>query len=268
MRKIILSTGRGGTGKTTFTALVSRYLERPLLLIDIDPDQSLADMLGVDLEQVKITTDIGRELPIRTASDIAQDIEEGALTEMGGGPVTKKLQFLTETYSMYRSEKFDLVSLGPRWTEGDYRLANLFVEVAIFSTRGISPLGVKYTHIIVDSPAGLEHLNRKVVPDIDDMFLILDPSKKSIKHLGRVKKITKEVGINYKHLYLVGNYEFDDETEKYLQDTGETYLGKIDYDASVRDYNLRGKSLLELPEDSPACLSIRKILAKAGYPTG
>ena len=96
----------------------------------------------------------------------------------------------------------------------------------------------------------------------------MDPSRKSIKHMERVKKITKEVGINYKHLYLVGNYEFDDETEKYLQDIGETYLGKIDYDASVRDYNLRGKSLLELHEESPACLSIRRILEKAGYPTG
>ena len=247
---------------------MSRYLERPLLLIDIDPDQSLADMIGVDLEQVKITTDIGRELQIRTASDIAQDIEEGALTEMGGGPVTKKLQFLTETYSMYRSEKFDLVSLGPRWTEGDYRLANLFVEASVFSTRGIAPLGTKYAHTIVDSPAGIEHLNRKVVPNIDDLFLILDPSKKSIKHVARVNRITKEAGISCKHLYLVGNYEFDSETEKYLQDTGETYLGRIAYDANVRDYNLRGTSLLDLPGDSPACVSITGILAKAGYEAG
>jgi len=238
-----------------------------LLLVDIDPDQSLADMIGVKLEEVKIKTEIGREVQLKTASDIAQDIEEGALTELGGGPVTVKLQFLTEAYSMYRSEKFDLIALGPRWTQGDYRLANLFVEATIFSPRGISPLGVKYAHVIVDSPAGLEHLNRKVVPNIDDLFVILDPSSKSLKHISRVKRIIEAVGIVVEHLYLVGNYEFDDETEKYLQDTGEIYLGRIHYDATVRNYNLIGKSLLELPEDSPACSSLREVLARAGYRT-
>ena len=108
-------------------------------------------------------------------------------------------------------------------------------------------------------------MNRKVIPNTDDLFLILDPSLKSIKHVERVRKITKEVGIRYKHLFLVGNYEFDDEGEQCLKHTGVTYLGKMDYDAGVKDYNLKGKSLLDLPDSSPACLSVKRILAKAGY---
>ena len=51
MGKKIVVTGRGGTGKSTFTAIASRYLAPPMLLIDIDPDQSLAEMLGIDLEE-------------------------------------------------------------------------------------------------------------------------------------------------------------------------------------------------------------------------
>ncbi len=73
---IIVSTGRGGTGKSTFVALASRYLTPPLLLLDIDPDQSLADMVGVDLDATKIKTDIGREVEIKTISDLVSDIEE------------------------------------------------------------------------------------------------------------------------------------------------------------------------------------------------
>lgn len=258
--RIILSTGRGGTGKSTFVALVSRYLESPLLLLDIDPDQSLAGMLGVDLEEVKIETEIGRELPVKTLSDLTSDIEEeDAFHELGGGPPTVKIPLLLQWYTQYRSEKFDLISLGPRWTEGDYRSANFLFEFIIPS------LGENYANIVVDSPAGLEHLNRRVVPDINDLFLVLDPSAKSVKHVERVKRITGEVGISYQHLYLVGNYEFDDDSEQYLKRTGETYLGRIDYDTSVKEYNLKGKSLLGLPENSPACLSIRKILSKAGY---
>ncbi|MBI2328978.1 MAG: cobalamin biosynthesis protein [Chloroflexi bacterium] len=257
---IIVATGRGGTGKSTFVALASRYLTPPLLLLDIDPDQSLADMLGVDLETTRIKTDIGREVKIKTVSDLTRDIvDEDAFMELGGGIPAVKIPLLLEWYTRYSSEKFTLISLGPRWTAGDYRAANYLFEFVIPS------IGGDYTNIVVDSPAGLEHLNRKVIPDIDDLFLILDPSMKSMKHVARVRKITGEVGISYKHFYLVGNYEFDDEAEALLKRSGETYLGKMDYDTRVKDYNLKGESLLNLPESSPACLSVRRILAKAGY---
>lgn len=260
MGNIIVSTGRGGTGKSTFVALASRYLAPPLLLLDTDPDQSLADMLGVDLDAVKIKTDIGREVKIKTVSDITSDIEEeDAFTELGGGPPTVKIPLLLEWYTQYRSEKFDLISLGPRWTIGDYRSANFLFEFVIPS------IGGNYANVVVDSPAGLEHLNRKVIPNIDDLFLLLDPAMKSIKHVARVRKITREVGTSYKHLYLVGNYEFDDAAEQWLKRTGETYLGRIDYDANVKECNLKGESLLNLPDSSPACLSVKKILAEAGY---
>ena len=135
---------------------------------------------------------------------------------------------------------------------GDYRSANFLFE---FVTPTI---GENYANVVVDSPAGLEHLNRKVIPKMDDLFLVLDPSLKSIKHLERVRNITKEVGIDYKHLYIVGDYEFDDEAGQRLKRSGETCLGKMNYDAQVKDYNLRGESLLNLPDSSPACLSVRK----------
>lgn len=258
--KVIIATGRGGTGKSTFVALASRYLKPPLLLLDIDPDQSLADMLGVDLEATRIDTEVGREVKIKSVSDLTADIvDEDALFELGGGPPSVKLPLLLQWYTRYSSEKFALISLGPRWTTGDYRAANNLLEFVI------PAIGENYASIIVDSPAGLEHLNRRVIPNIDDMFLILDPSLKSVKHVERVKRITREVGISYKHLYLVGNYEFDDEAELRVRGSGETYLGKMDYDARVKKHNLKGESLLNLPDDSPACLSVKKILAKAGH---
>jgi len=111
----------------------------------------------------------------------------------------------------------------------------------------------------------VEHLNRNIVSDIDDLFVICDPSEKSLKHIGRIKEIMKAVGIKYNRFCLVANYEFDEGTEGYLRNSGEIYLGKIDYDANLEQYNLQGKPLLELPEDSPACLSVKRILTKGGY---
>jgi hypothetical protein len=42
-------------------------------------------------------------------------------------------------------------------------------------------------------------------------------------------------------------------------------LGKIAYDEAVKEYILKGESLLNLPSDSPAYVSVRKIMEKAGY---
>jgi CO dehydrogenase maturation factor len=122
-----------------------------------------------------------------------------------------------------------------------------------------------YEMILVDSPAGLEHLNRKVTPDINDLFVVLDPSEKSAKHIDRIKYVTKGVNIHYNQFYLVGNYRFTDENEAYLLKSGEKYLGRIANDPLVREHNLKGESLFNIPEDSPSSISVKKILREAGY---
>jgi CO dehydrogenase maturation factor len=255
--RVLMVTGRGGTGKSTFTALASRFLKPPLLLCDIDPDQSLGAMLGVDIETTQIKTEIGREVSLKTISDLTSDIEdEDALMELGGGDLTTKLPMLLQWYAQYRSERFDLISLGPKWTEGDYRSANFLFEFIVPN------LGKEYAHIVIDSPAGLEHLNRRVVGKVDDLFVVVDPSAKSLKHIERVKKITGQVGIKYEHLYIVGNHEFDKAAEQLFSSSGN-FLGSMAFDAHVREYNLKGKSLWELPIDSPACVSVRDILEQS-----
>jgi len=248
-RKII-STGRGGAGKSTFVALITRYLKRPTLLIDLDPDLSLADMLGANF----------RKEGKRTVSEALYDVIE---TRRRGASVSTPTHELMESLlwsdCLYEDVGFDLITLGTKLTEGCYCPPDELLR------KNIPKLAKNYTNVVVDSPAGVEHLNRNIVSDIDDLFVICDPSEKSLKHIGRIKEIMKQVGIRYNHFYLVANYQFDEETEDYLRNSGEVYLGKIDYDADLEQYNLKGKSLLELPEDSPASLSIKRILTKAGY---
>jgi len=248
-RKII-STGRGGAGKSTFVALIVRYLKRPTLLIDLDPDLSLADMLGADFRKERK----------RTVSEALYDVIE---TRRRGASVSTPTQELMESLlwsdCLYEDVDFDLITLGAKLTEGCYCPPDELLR------KNIPKLAKNYTNVVVDSPAGVEHLNRNIVSDIDDLFVICDPSEKSLKHIGRIKEIMKQVGIRYNHFYLVANYQFDEETEDYLRNSGEVYLGKIDYDADLEQYNLNGKSLLELPEDSLASLSIKRILTKAGY---
>jgi len=249
MGKKIVVTGRGGTGKSTFAALASRYLAAPMLLIDIDPDQSLAEMLGIDLEKEKV----------KTISDALYDILEERRHDGGNPtPLHDRMEYLLNRECLYEGKRFDLLVLGAKLTEGCYCVPDNLIKAII------PKLANHYPNVVIDSPAGLEHLNRKIISDIDDLFVILDPSSKSLKHVARVKDITHQIGISYGHLYLVGNYSFDGDTEEHLRNAGEAYLGNIEYDADAREYNLAGRSLLELPENSPAVSSIRKILSKIG----
>jgi CO dehydrogenase maturation factor len=251
MGRVIVSTGRGGAGKTTFVALASRYLKPPKLLIDLDPDESLANMLGLDLS----------EKGNKTISGMLYEIieENKGVARTSYELLSSPLQSAIWGDCLYRDAEFDFISLGTKFTVGCYCAPDTILK------EFIPILAKDYEEVLIDSPAGLEHFNRKIVVDIDDLFIILDPSEKSIKHIERVRDITRELKVNYNHLYLIGNYRFTEEIEGYLQNIGEAYLGKIDYDPKVKEYNLKGKSLLELPENSPALLSVKRILIKAGY---
>ncbi len=246
MGKVLVSTGRGGAGKSTFVALASKYLDPPKLLIDLDPDESLADMVGINLEGK------GKKTISGALYDAIEENKGVGLT--GYNVLSDVLQSV-----LYKGREFDLIALGTKFTVGCYCAPDAVLKDFIPS------LVEDYEVLMVDSPAGLEHFNRKVVVDIDDLFVILDPSEKSTKHIERVRDIIREVRVSYNHLYLIGNYRFTEEAEEYLRSTGEAYLGKIDYDSNVRQYNLEGRSLLDLPQDSPAAICVKRILTKAGY---
>ena len=248
MGKINVVTGRGGTGKSTFTALFTKYIKaRPLLLIDLDPDGSLAKMLGADLE---------REGKRTVAETLFEIIGKGKDTKDIPDLLRSKIEDGT---ILYKDEKFDLITLGTKLAAGCYCLPDEMIKEMIRN------LHQNYEMVIVDSPAGLEHLNRKVTPDINDLFVVLDPSEKSAKHIDRIKYVTKGVNISYNKFYLVGNYRFTEEIEAYLLRSGEKYLGRIAYDPLVREHNLKGESLLKIPDDSPSSMSVKKILLEAGY---
>ena len=256
--RTLMVTGRGGTGKSTFTALVSRLLKPPLLLCDIDPDHSLGAMLGLNLESVQVSTEAGRELPLKTLSDLTREIvSEDALLELGGGDLGVKLPALLQWYTRYHDPEFDLISMGPRFDAGDYRAANLLFELVI------PAIGDKYEYVLVDSPAGLEHLNRRVVGKIDDLFIVVDPSAKSRKHIVHVKTILSRVGIHCERIWIIGNHDFDKDSTNVFAENGTNLHGQILFDPLIRVYNLAGRSLRDLPLDSPAIKSVRDLLAGA-----
>ncbi|MEM3597022.1 MAG: AAA family ATPase [Candidatus Bathyarchaeia archaeon] len=249
--KTLVTIGRGGTGKTSFVALMTKYFidvgETPLLLVDADPDQNLGEMVGVDLkEKGKKTIS---ELLIETF------LEEGGTTV--GVPPTQRVENKIWAYGMHEGKFFDFIALGTKWVEGCYCLPNAALKGALES------LTKNYRYVLIDSPAGLEHLNRRITSKVDDIFDIIDPSKKAFLHIERAYRIAKEVKIEFKNFYVVGGFRVPEKLD--LGTLRFDYLGKIAYDEMLEEYVLSGSSLLGLPHDSPAYVSVRRLMEKAGY---
>jgi len=252
--KTLVTVGRGGTGKSSFTALMAKSFieagQSPLLLVDADPDQNLAEMLGIDLKEAGKSTIA--ELLVNTF------IEQGGTTV--GVPPTERIESRIWENGLYESKNFDFLAIGTKWVEGCYCMPNSALKGALES------LTKNYKYILVDSPAGLENLNRRITSNVNDIFDILDHSKKSQDHVRRAVKIAKEVDMKFENFYLIGGYRFPEELGKQAEtELRFKFLGKIAGDEQLDDYVLNGKSLLDLPKNSKAYLSVKKILNTLGY---
>ena len=252
--KTIVTIGRGGTGKSSFVALMAKnFVEAgyaPLLLVDADPDQNLAEMVGVDLKEAGKKTI--SELLVNTF------IEQGGTTV--GVPPTERIESKIWSSGLFESSNFDFIAVGTKLVEGCYCMPNSALKGALAS------LTKNYTYVLIDSPAGLEHLNRRITSKVDDILDILDHSKKSLDHVKRAYRIAKEVSMEFDNFYLVGGYRFPAELgSKAEAELKFKYLGKIAADEMVDDYVLNGKSLLDLPSDNPAYVSVKAIMKVTGY---
>jgi CO dehydrogenase maturation factor len=252
--KTLVTIGRGGTGKSSFTSLMAKcFIEAgisPILLVDADPDQNLAEMLGVDLK------DEGKS----TIADliVSTFIEKGGTTV--GVPPTQRIESRIWEKGLYEGKNFDFMAVGTKWVEGCYCMPNSALKNALGS------LTKNYKYVLVDSPAGLENLNRRITSEVNDIFDILDHSKKSQDHVRRAYKIAKEVDMKFENFYIVGGYRFPEELGKQAEtDLKFKYLGKISADDQLDEYVLDGKNLLDLLYDNKAYLSVKQILKNLGY---
>ncbi len=250
---VVSVSGKGGVGKTTLVALLLKALlerddGRDILVVDADPAANLPDVLGVKVEKT-----VGM-----VANELKRKIEKGQLP-MG---VSKSDLLEAWVYStLLELENFDMLVMGRTEGEGCYCYVNSIL------TRILDTLLSNYDLVLMDMEAGLEHLSRRTDKDVDVMVIVTDPSLMGFKTALRIKELAEEVHIEVKKIYIVGNRfpaEMEERLREWASKIGVEAAGVIPNDSLIAEYNLAGRSLLDLPSDSPALSSAREIAKRIG----
>ena len=252
MGKVIAVTGKGGTGKTAVTAMLIRYLLKVsarkyrILAIDADPDANLADALGVTVGK---TIGDMREFMQQSRYTTSPDTDKQALFE------SKLFEILAE------EEGYDLLVMGKPEGSGCYCFVNNLL-------RGIMDKTVSdYDLTIIDTPAGLEHLSRKTIPDLDILIVVTDESRRGLTTAERIRDLAGEIELPYKELYVVVNKVTTERKQKVLENArgvGLKVIGTIPYDELLAKFDLVGDPLIGLPDDTPAVVEMKSVVKEIG----
>ncbi|MCC7559924.1 MAG: AAA family ATPase [Methanobacterium sp.] len=246
---IIAVSGKGGTGKTLVSSLLIKALsgrEMDILAIDADPDSNLPEALGVDVH--------------KTVGDVREELKED--TAKGRIPTgMNKWDILDYKImeSIIETPNFDLLVMGRPEGSGCYCAVNNMLR------RIIENLSSNYDMIIIDTEAGLEHLSRRTTQNVDVMLVVTDKSKRGILTAQRIGQLAEELEIKFQELYLVlnrVNTENEEEVLKKAKETGLEMVGVIYEDDEVTQYDIEGRPLVELPDESNTVKTVSGILSR------
>lgn len=251
MTTTIAIAGKGGVGKTTFCALVLRHLLeqgiRPLLAVDADANTNLNEVLGVPVE--------------KTIASLRDEI----LKDMGNMPPT----FTKDTWVEYQlasaiteESGYDLVAMGKAELSGCYCYVNNLLK------RYLELLAGNYRYVIVDNEAGMEHISRGLLSDIDVLFVLSDPSPRGILTASRIADLVDELQRKVKRVSLVVSRvpggELADVLRPRIEELPVEFAGVLPADDEVVRFDLEGRSVLELGADNPMVRAVEGIMSRYG----
>ncbi|MBS3942980.1 MAG: AAA family ATPase [Dethiobacter sp.] len=246
--KQVAIAGKGGVGKTTFAALLLRYLQknRPdilLLAVDADPNANLNEALGLKVD--------------KTISTILEGTKDPKAVPSG---MTKEMYMEYKLLdAVVEAEKIDLLVMGNPQKSGCYCYPNDLLR------KNLEKLRSNYDYVIIDNEAGLEHLSRRIVSQVDLLIVVSDSTVRGVRSAARVYEIVQAVSLDVKAVYLVVSKTTDTEVAKLQEEiakTGLELLGSIPLDPLVAEYDLQGRPVVDLPDDAVAVVAFSKIADK------
>lgn len=236
--------GKGGSGKTTFTALMVNWLlkknKKPILCVDADPNHSLGETLGVK--------------NIVTLMDKVDELQKVKDKLPPGVSKTRLWEFGLQEVIIER-EGFDLLVMGRTEGPGCYCTANTLLRMFM------EKISANYPYLVMDNEAGMEHLSRRTSGVLDHLFIVANPHPASLRSAERIWTTTqklRELKIREKWLVLISTFPgYLPSFSPFLEP-----IGHIPFDKKIYEFSINETSLLKLPLNNPAQKEVGRIMEK------
>jgi CO dehydrogenase maturation factor len=242
MTLTIAVAGKGGTGKTTIAALVTRFLVKssltPLLAVDADPNANLGESLGLTV--------------VKTVGGVLADFQKEKIAIPAGMTKETFLQVrLNEV--IVESKSIDLVSMGRGEGQDCYCYPNAILRSFMDRLAG------NYLSLVMDNEAGMEHLSRATTQNVDELLLVSNHSIKGLRAVARIRELVAALGLVIKRQSILVNMvpgEIEPEVRAEAKRLGLEIFATVPLDKNISEYDLTGRSLLELPDTSLAVAAV------------
>lgn len=231
-------SGKGGTGKTTVSALLVQSLVeagvRPVLAVDADPNANLHEALGVVVRE--------------SLGEMREEAFQKSIP-----PGMSRTDYIRYRFrrALVESEGFDLLAMGRPEGEGCYCFANDLLKTCM------RLLEKDYQVVIIDSEAGMEHISRGTIGYPDLLLIVTDPGARGMRTAARIMQIARSMGMSSTPVRLVVNRarQTGAATIPGLPDV----IATIPEDPQVEAADLEACPLVSLPPDAPARREIARL---------
>lgn len=243
-QKVVAICGKGGVGKTVLSGALVRVLaERGvnILAVDADPAMGLSYILGLQAD-------------VKTLGNVREDLIRTARTNKDPEEVADATDYLL-LEALIETEKFSFLAMGRSFSKGCFCPINSLLKESIRKLAG------NYDVVLVDAEAGVEQINREVMSAMDSIVVIVDTSQRSLHSMGLIQEIAKDLGLEAEVGVVLNrcvNGEAGDAVKR-VSTFGIPFWGMVPEDEGLRRNDATGKSIFDLPFDSPILESAKKV---------
>jgi CO dehydrogenase maturation factor len=245
-KTIIAVCGKGGAGKTVLSgalvrALGERSQKNDILVVDADPATGLSYLLGLPAD-------------VKSLGNVRDELIVEARTQRNPDEIAGMIDYLL-LEALYETERFSFLAMGRSRSKGCFCPLNTLLKASI------RKLAQNYDVVVVDAEAGLEQIKREVMSFVDKIVVLIDNSRRSEHTMEIIMQMVSELNMKAQVGVVMNRWRgFNEDVNRRISSSVVPVWGVIPEDDQLLKNDAEGRSIFDLPANSPVLESARKVM--------